>query len=585
MLLLFSLYPVEADKDSTQSLVCEIPEEKISVTQTLEQTTLFAEEKTEKSAVEAAPTKESSEPISAATEELKDVKTQALIQITESSPAEAITEQCKIASPPTTQKTALQDESLLETKESQADTTCKKEVIAPVTQTDSAATLVKLENLAFSSQEASQTADAPTNIDASQAVTTSFATSKEPSQPKRVSEPTVDITQPLTIDSSEQHAEMLLAASEVSTVSPVPIQVAEAVLQAEPKESVLDTAAAASDQAIATTITAVHRSADISPVETTGHVQLNGSACEPERRSDIAVLPEKDLPEKADTSIEIEKKSVSSLVATTEAPPVTENKEESSSGAALSKESSAKAEQLAEQTAKEETKETKQIEKTEASKTKPAEQIAKTETVAKAEKPEVSLEIKIKDTATKSSDTSKVPESPITEQSPSVEESIKAKSTNIPSTPTVIEATPPTSPSAETPRELEEKTAKKDLKKSDSAEGADSENADKKTKKTVKKVTKKPKAKPEEATSSASENAAADSSPSKPKKTVKVTKKTSSKTGLTLETSASVPETPPPPSPASTVAPDVPVPPKRKTKSSTSSSKGMIDSKKPDGEE
>lgn len=622
---IFSDHPVEADKVPTQSLVCEVSkEETLSTAQIPEQKAPALS--SEESITEAAATKVSSEPVqledacAKPTTELKDVKSYEISTevlpsqpLTESLPARTIAEQCELASSQMTQKAVPQSESLLEVKEPpQVDSqtsllVCKfpaQEAVTPVTQIDtikSAPTEAKPEISASTAQGATQSA-ASISVDSPQDSTTSPVASEAPVEDiaKHVIEPVPDVTQPLTIDPSERHAEMLLAASEISTVSPVPIQVAESVLQAEPKESVLGAAVAVSDQAIATTVTAVHESTDIASAPTPMEsVQLNGSACEVERRGDVtrdAVLIS-GLPEKADAPPEA-KERASNL--TKEVSPVIEENILTSSSVLSLATSSVKesAEQIArskaaeppEQIAKTETVETKpseQISKTEAKEEKSAEQAAKieateaivkpAETVAQAEITKaISTEQAEVAEAAAAKSSSEVLESSIAEHSPPTEEPVEVKLSNVPSTPTVTEATPPTSPSVESAQESEETTAKKSLKKSDSTDGVDGEGADKKaTKKTVKKVAKKPKTKPEEAVpSAATEGPAADGSQSKAKKTVKTTKKIGTKT---LETDTNVPETPPPSTPTGAVGFDAPVPPKRKTKSANA--KGTTDKK------
>lgn len=645
----FFLHPVEMDKDPTQCLVCEVPkEEKPSTTQIPEQkaSALPSEESV---TVETAAPKISSKLVQPGdicakpTIEPKDVKPCDISTevppprpLTEPLPAKPIAEQCKLASLQTTQEVAPQRESLLEAKEPQqadsqastcflADPVCKlpvQEAATLVTQTagiEPAPIETKPETPVSAAQDTTQPA-APISVDSPQNVAIISPTASEVpiKDTVKCAIESAPVTQPLTIDPGEQHAEMLLAASEISTVSPVPIQVAESVLQAEPKESVLGAAVVVSDEAIATTVTAVHESTDVAsapiPMEP---VQLNGSACETEKCADVATVaaavPElpkktdassetikvtKDVPSEASPVVE-EKILISSSVVSLEASPVEKLAEQVVKTEAKSPEQIAKTETVeakpVEQITKPETAEAKpleQIAKTEAMEEKSAEQAAKTETpkaivkqaetIAQAEITEATSteQTEIAEAAAERSP-SEIPESPIAEQSPPAEEPIEAKSPDVPLTPTVTEATPPTSPSVESAQEMEEAAAKKCLKKSDSADGADGEGADKKTgKKAVKKVTKKPKAKPEEAApSAATEGAVADGSQSKAKKTVKTTKKTGAKTS---ETDTSVPETPPPPTSGGAVGVDAPVPPKRKTKGSNA--KGTS-GKKPETEE
>jgi len=515
-----------------------------------------------------------------------------------------ITEQCKLASL-AIQQAAYQDESLplISEKPQQmnmqtsicpsADAVCKstvQEVIMPVTQADS--TLP-------STEVKSETSISTVEVAMLPVIASIGANSSE----KIIASP--DVTQPLTIDPSEQHAEMLLAASEVSTVSPVPIQVAESVLQAEPKESV--SSPIISDQAIATTVTAVHESTNIAPAAATAEpIQFNGSACEIKERGDIALVPTM----KTDAPVESIKQSVSDMIttkdATSEISAVTAEKVQSGSEEMSSKEVSSTTEKSMElaqtaivevaQIAKTEiaeAKSTEQIAEIETKKDKSVEQVAKVESMeTKSIKPaEITEAAEAAEAIAATKSQSGIPESPpIAEQTLPITEPIETKEFDIPSTPTVIEATPPISPLVESVEELEEKNAKKSLKKSDSTDGTEADGEDKKAKKTVKKTVKKSKTKTEETVPPATvaEGAtAAESSQGKMKKSVKITKKTGLKTGQTLESDANVLDTPPPPSPASTTAPDVPVPPKRKTKGSSASntnSKG-ITGKKSEAEE
>lgn len=566
----FSPHPViEADKDPTQSLVCKVPDEMLSVAQIPEEkASLSSKDATVETASTEVPSKpaqpEAAQDEAACAKPTIDsenvITCETSAEVPLPKPPVEATEQCQLSSPQTTQETTLsQGENLLLVTKEQPDSqtsacllacaVCKTADVS-VAQTDSEpSTLTDSAKSEISISAAPISADSPQSIVAPPAI--------EQAPIENTAERTIDVTQPLTIDPSERHAEVLLAASEVSTVSPVPIQVAESVLQAEPKESVSGATVNASDQAISTTITAVHEFTDV--VQPTAEcVQLNGSVCEAERPSDVAPVAAAlfSLPEKTNTPAEPTKEPPSDSATRTDVP---------------SEASSAEVEKL--------TKPTEQIAKAETAEVEePSEQLAKAEETEK-----ISAETVAKPETVAEEASSKVSESPITEQSPPKEKPAETKTSIIPSTPTVIEATPPTSPSAESAQETEEKIGgerKKSLKKSDSADGADGEGADKK-KKTVKKVVKKPKAKPEEAASTptGADGAVADGSPSKTKKTVKVVKKTTTKT---LETDASVPETPPPPSPASA---DAPVPPKRKTKnSSTASAKGTT-SKKTEAEE
>lgn len=593
--VLFSLHPVEADKDPTQSLVCEASEKKLPTAQTTyevsNESVIIAQSSEQKApalpseesvTVQVAAIKISSELIQpAATESAKPTEIKLCETSTELSSTQELTPQDKSENLPVeTQQADSQASTCL-----LIDAISKKEVITPVTQIESASTPTEIivETPAAATPDATQLATTLISVDSSQSIAASSITTEALKETaKRVIES--DVMQPLTIDPSEQHAEVLLAASEISTVSPVPIQVAESVLQAEPKESVSGAALAMSDQAIATTVTAVHESTNIAPAAITVEpIQLNGSACE--KRDDIAtVVP--DLPKRADTCVRKAKESASDLVVTKDAPSATVEKVESVSSVVPPETSSAKVEKSAEPA--------EQVERTiEAPEAKSAEQIAKTET---AEFAEPAKQAEITEAAVIAKSSSEIPKTSEIVEPSLAEEPTEAKAINIPSTPTVIEATPPTSPSVESTQETEEKQAgKKSSKKSDSPDSAEGgEGVDKKAaKKTVKKVAKKPKTKSEEPTTpsaaSAENTTAADGSQSKvAKKTVKVTKKIGAKNGQTLETDTSVPETPPPPSSspsasAAAVTSDAPVPPKRKTKNTNA--KGTTSGKKPEAEE
>ncbi|KAL6420269.1 hypothetical protein ACFW04_014868 [Cataglyphis niger] len=595
---------VEADKDPTQSLVCEASEEKLSAAQTTceisDESVTIAQSSEQKASalpseksitVQVAAIKVSSELIQPAViESAKPTDKKLCETSTElSSTQESASEDKSESLPIETQQVDTQTSTCL-----LVDASCEKDVTTPVTQTESATTPTetKLETPA-SAQDATELETTAISVDSPQNIIASSITSETSLQETTKSVIESDLTQPLTIDPGEQHAEVLLAASEISTVSPVPIQVAESVLQTEPKESVSDAAVAMRDQAIATTVTAVHESTDIAPASITVEpVQLNGSVCE--KRDDIASV-DANLSESADTSARKAKESANDLFITKDVPSEAsvEKVETVSSVVSPSEISSAKVEKLAESTEVERTTEAPeeksltQTAKMETAEATSAEQIVEAETAEPAEQVK---QTEITEAAIITKSSSEIPETSEIAESSSTEESTEAGVFNIPSTPTVIEATPPTSPSVESTQEAEEKQAeKKSLKKSDSLDAANGEGADKKAaKKMVKKVVKKPKTKPEEATpSTTAEGATAtDGSQSKPKKTVKVTKKIGAKTGQTLETDTNVPETPPPPSsPASatvSAASDVPVPPKRKTKSTNA--KGTTD-KKPETEE
>ncbi|XP_044579418.1 titin isoform X4 [Cotesia glomerata] len=158
-----------------------------------------------------------------------------------------------------------------------------------------------------------------------------------------------------------------------------------------------------------------------------------------------------------------------------------------------------------------------------------------------------------------------VPEEPAAKE----QERTLPKELVIPGTPTIIEATPPTSPPLDVAGCLpepvkpekekpEKKVIRKIVKKSSEEKSEESEAGEGKkiTKKVVKKVVKKVKDTDDTGESSATGE--------KPKKVVKVIKKTTKVQNLDAE--ASVPDTPPP------ASSQTPVPPKRKVKPATAKS-------------
>lgn len=181
--------------------------------------------------------------------------------------------------------------------------------------------------------------------------------------------------------------------------------------------------------------------------------------------------------------------------------------------------------------------------------------------------PKVSAEEQGLGERTEKSDAKKSIEASTEESSPV--RPARTKELQIPDTPTIIEATPPTSPPIGGAENLEEqqqtskvtkKTVKKVVKKTSEAKPADSSEAEGECKKVTKKIVKKVVKKKDEEGNPAAE---ATSATEKPKKIVKVVKKTTKTTSQTLDAEVAVPETPPP------GLPEVPVPPKRKIKTTT----------------
>ncbi|XP_053973879.1 uncharacterized protein LOC128873900 [Hylaeus volcanicus] len=326
----------------------------------------------------------------------------------------------------------------------------------------------------------------------------------------------------------EKHANELSTASEVLTVSPVPIQVAESVLQMEPKESMLDSQTV-TEEVLSSTITPVHES-NMPCFETSveNKVQVNGSAS----ASDSTQNKEKLKFDTIEKSVDTE---TSQMLSPIEQPQLAETSALSSS--------------MTESTADKNSQVTKpilQIQETKSSTKETPERIQQTEETESCakevtESPKSSAKCEV-------AKASPLRESPL--------RPTRAKELSVPSK-SVLE----TSQELKSQEKVTKKTAKKSLEKStseaDPVDTTESDNAGKKVvKKVVKKVAKKPKSKPEEAPDDGAEEC---SSVSKQKKTVKLVKK-GTKTSQTAETDTTVSETP------SSSTSDTPVPPKRKTK-------------------
>lgn len=321
--------------------------------------------------------------------------------------------------------------------------------------------------------------------------------------------------------SDEKHAKQLSTASEILTVSPVPIQVAESVLQVEPKESALDSQAMP-QQVLSSTITPVHLT------EVEDKLRMNGSTQSEEKLSSAsaAAAAESVIDNNAGKLSEpSEAKGTSQILL-----PV-----EQVETAALSLESSETPEESSEKQA------TETVEEIESSRKESVESIESSQSECEKSK------------TSSSSSSGKTPVRPT-----------RAKELGTPST-TVPKA------AQQTPKGQEKaikKTVKKSAEKSaaeggEATEAADGDGNEKKVaKKVVKKVAKKTKSKSEEGLDDGAEDS---SSAVKQKKTVKVVKK-GTKSSQAAATDAAVPETP------SSSASDTPVPPKRKTKATAAKS-------------
>lgn len=381
---------------------------------------------------------------------------------------------------------------------------------------------------------------------------------------------TQQIKQPNIQD--EKHANELSTASEILTVSPVPIQVAESVLQVEPKESLSDSQIM-TEEVLSSTITPVHES-NVPCFETDeeNKVQVNGSTSaidsiqnKEKLDSDIIDTVEKSIesPTKVETSQILSPVEQPQL---TETPTLSLSMTESTETCANKDVQVAKSIQQIDKTESgikesiEPVQEIKEIESCTKQTTEPVQQTKETGGCTK-ETTEVVQQIKEIESCTKeTTESSKSSvECEVAKTSASRESPVRpsrAKELNVSS-----KSVP------ETPQDLkgQEKVTKKTVKKSseklvletDPIETTEGDSTGKKgVKKVVKKVAKKSKSKPEEGLDDGIEDS---SSLSKQKKTVKVVKK-GIKSSQTPDTDTTTSELP------SSSTSDTPVPPKRKTK-------------------
>ncbi|KAK2578764.1 hypothetical protein KPH14_008869 [Odynerus spinipes] len=394
----------------------------------------------------------------------------------------------------------------------------------------------------------------------------------------------VAVVQESTIEQDAQLSSV--CASEVLLTNPVPIQVAESVLQTELKESVTQEAKLITEEVISSTVAPVQESVVASSetlVELADRTQVHDSTLLVSSTEAADIIDPSTTPSMSHNGDSVVNGSMSklsendSLLAQSAIKHVVEEMQSPQVEVSQSQKSETLIEHpdLTEspQAAQEQTTKTVEMKKnTEDPDT--ALGITSELKTEKVEVQEVQGVQEVKETTALDASKSSLEEA-------SIECPIRptrTKELTIPSTPTVTEPTPPTSPTAVSTQDVEsqgkaiKKTTKKVVKKtpseSDSADRADTEGTEKKTaKKVVKKVVKKPKE---------GQDDGGESSTDKPKKTVKGTKKLT-KPSQCLETDTSVPETPPPGSS------DVPVPPKRKVKASTSV-KPASTAQKPDTE-
>lgn len=308
-------------------------------------------------------------------------------------------------------------------------------------------------------------------------------------------------------------------ASEILTVSPVPIQVAESVLQVEPKESMLDSRVAPQEALSSTTTSVVS-------IETEDKARVNGST----PSIDSAQSEEKLSSDKVEAAKSID-------TATKLSEPLTESKETSQVKLPV--------EQIQPEPAETPISSSEEL--------KTSEETTKKEGMETIKECKVDTGTEI-ETATEGEKTKTLPagKAPVR---PS-----RAKEVTPPS--------PTASKGTQQETKSEDKAVKKPVKKSagkstpaeEPVETAEGDGTDKKTeKKVTKKVVKKTKSKSEEGLDDGAED---NNSGSKQKKTVKVVKKTT-KPSQSSSTETAVLETP------SSSTSDAPVPPKRKTKPAT----------------
>lgn len=342
----------------------------------------------------------------------------------------------------------------------------------------------------------------------------------------------------------EKHAKELSTASEIVTVSPVPIQVAESVLQMEPKESVSDSQVIP-QEVLSSTITPVHITKPDSKLHTNDSTSMSTDTV-----NILSELPKKSV-EVSQISESVE--PIQSSAMKTSQSTKSENKESETCPIEITKSTV----ETTSSCAKEITESTMEIT---SSCPKEIESAIETTLCYPKKMQESPIET-----------TSSCPKEIIESGVPTTAEGEKSEtseSTKTPVRPSRVKDLGTSASSTSTGMHQEkgqEKTIKKTVKKSTEksiSEGEPTETTDgdstgrKVTKKVVKKVPKKTKTKSEEGLDDGTENS---SSASKCKKVVKVVKKGTK----SLQTATSDPTDPETPSSSTS---DTPVPPKRKTK-------------------
>ncbi|XP_033334373.2 glycogenin 1 isoform X1 [Megalopta genalis] len=347
---------------------------------------------------------------------------------------------------------------------------------------------------------------------------------------------TVD-TQQIKVDiTDEKHANELSTASEVLTVSPVPIQVAESVLQVELKESMSDSESMG-HEILSSTITPVHES-NISCSETSSDPEKNTQI-----NNSVSVIESTQNVEKSVEIIDTIDKLSDSCKKATVVSQILTAPEQSEFTETVTSPLSSPSSSITTDTKTPRKCPNKSLDQ-------------ETELVQQVEEPDTptrkETELPVPSSESNVAEPSLSRESPVR---PSRAKELSQPSKNVQDT------------SSQEKEKVIKKTAKKSLEKSASegepTEMTEGDSSGKKVvKKVVKKVAKKAKAKPEEGLDDGAEET---NSASKPKKTVKVVKK-GTKSAQTLDTDAPVSENP------SSSTSDTPIPPKRKTKATATKS-------------
>ncbi|XP_012249753.1 uncharacterized protein LOC100747793 isoform X2 [Bombus impatiens] len=337
---------------------------------------------------------------------------------------------------------------------------------------------------------------------------------------------TQEIKQPDLRD--EKHAKEFLTASEILTVSPVPIQVAESVLQVEPKESMSDSQIMP-QEILSSTITPVHLT------ETEDKVHINGSTSS----INFTQNKEKLNLDNSTTSMSIDTANkLSQLEETPQSLLSIEQVETQLTETAILPSENLN---IPEKSMQEQTIELEQQSK--------EGEPDRGESKGNIEEITESTETPSEHEVTESAPSDKTPVRPL-----------RTKELNAPSTSIQKTAQPDSTDQEKIVKKTGRKSTEKSVSEVEPMEATDGDGEKKVAKKVVKKITKKTKTKSEEGPD---DSAVDSSSSSKQKKPVKVVKK-GIKSSQTPVTDITVPET------VSSSTSDAPVPPKRKTKPTAS---------------